>query len=415
MPAQPKLVAQPADDLEHLWLPYSQMKTASAPLKVARTEGARIILEDGRELIDGIASWWTACHGYNHPHIRAAVQKQLEMMPHVMFGGLVHEPAIRLSQRLSSLTKMDRVFFADSGSIAVEIALKIALQYWSNLGCSEKNRFICFANGYHGDTMGAMSVSDPSQSMHKAFKETVAKHYVVDVGDFAALESALKHTDVAGVIIEPLLQGAEGMKFHTPETLEKIYRLTKKHGAIFIADEIATGFGRTGTMFACEQAGFIPDILCVGKALTGGTMTLAATLASEEIFSAFYSDDKEKAFMHGPTYMANPLACAAANASLDLFESEPRLKQVAEIEKQLRAELEPCWEFSNVADVRVMGATGVVELKDMNVQKLREAFVERGVWIRPIKNVIYLMPCFTIPSHQLQKLTHNITQIAAKF
>ncbi len=417
---QPKQKFLPLEDdwydsgLASIWLPYAQMKTALPPLPVVRTEGSRIILADGRELIDGIASWWTACHGYNHPHIRACIQKQLEIMPHVMFGGLVHEPAIRLSQRLYALTGMNRVFFADSGSIAVEIALKMALQYWNNLGKSEKNRFICFKNGYHGDTMGAMSVSDPSQSMHKAFKETVTKQYVADVADVAGFEALLKNKDVAGVIIEPLLQGAEGMKFHSAETLAEIYRLTKKYGVLFIADEIATGFGRTGTMFACEQAKITPDIMCVGKALTGGTMTLAATLASQDIFEAFLSDDPEKAFMHGPTYMANPLACAAANASLDLFESEPRLKQVAAIEKQLREELEPCRALPNVVDVRVMGAIGVVQLSKIDTQKLRKAFVERGVWIRPIKDVIYLMPAFTITPQELSQLTESIAAILRK-
>jgi adenosylmethionine---8-amino-7-oxononanoate aminotransferase len=401
-----------------LWLPYSQMKTAAAPLKVARTEGARIILEDGRELIDGIASWWTACHGYNHPHIRACVQKQLEVMPHVMLGGLVHEPALTLAQRLCALTKLSRAFFADSGSVAVEIALKMALQFWSNSGKPEKNTFLCFKNGYHGDTMGAMSVSDPSQSMHKAFKDAMPQQYVADVGDLTGFESLLKNKkDIAAVIIEPLLQGAEGMKFHTPETLAKIYALTKKYGALFIADEIATGFGRTGMMFACEQADIIPDIMCVGKALTGGTMTLAATLASQEIFDAFLSDDPNKAFMHGPTYMANALACAAANASLDLF-SPPQgggeyspLARVAAIEKQLREALEPCRKMKNVIDVRVMGAIGVVQLSKLDIQKLRNDFIERGVWIRPIKDVIYLMPTFTITEKELETLIKNIVEI----
>jgi adenosylmethionine-8-amino-7-oxononanoate aminotransferase len=401
-----------AQDDNHLWLPYSQMQTTAPPLKVATTVGSRIILADGRELIDGIASWWTSCHGYNHPHIRETVQKQLETMPHVMLGGLVHEPAILLSQRLCALTKMSRVFFADSGSVAVEIALKMALQFWSNSGKPERNKFLCFKNGYHGDTMGAMSVSDPSQSMHKAFKDAVPKHYVADVSDLTGLEALLKNNhDVGAVIIEPLLQGAEGMKFHSAETLAEIYRLTKKYGALFIADEIATGFGRTKTMFACEQAGITPDILCVGKALTGGTMTLAATLASKEIFNAFLSADPQKAFMHGPTFIGNALACAAANASLDLFETEPRLKQVAVIEKQLREELESCRKLSNVIDVRVMGAVGVVQLKKMDIQKLRNDFVERGMWIRPIKDVIYLMPAFTISSQELSKLTKSIADI----
>jgi len=388
------------------------MKTALPPLAVARTEGSRIILADGRELIDGIASWWTACHGYNHPHIRAAVQKQLEIMPHVMLGGLAHEPALTLAKRLAALTGLPHVFFSDSGSVAVEVALKMTLQYWSNKAKPEKNRFICFANGYHGDTMGAMSISDPAQSMHKAFKDAVTKQYVVDVGDFAALEVLLKNKkDIAGVIIEPLVQCAEGMKFHSAETLAEIYHITKKYGVIFIADEIAVGFGRTGTMFACEQAGFVPDIMCVGKALTGGTMTLAATLASQEIFEAFYSDDPTHAFMHGPTYMANPLACAAANASLDLLEREPRLQQVKAIETQLREELEPCRNLKGVLDVRVKGAIGVVQLEKMDAQKLRQQFVERGVWIRPIKDVIYLMPAFTITPQELRTLTENIIKI----
>lgn len=392
--------------LPHIWLPYTRMQTAT-PLPVASTDGCKITLADGRELIDGIASWWTACHGYNHPHIRQGVEKQLAAMPHVMFGGLVHEPALTLAKRLSALTGLERVFFGDSGSVAVEIALKMALQYWQQSGKPEKNRFVCFHGGYHGDTMGAMSVSDPEHSMHSAFAGAVPKQYVADINDLRAFETLLAtHKDIAAVILEPLVQCAEGMRFHSAETLAEIHRITKKHGVLFIADEIATGFGRTGRMFACQEANITPDILCIGKALTGGTMTLAATLAQSFIFDAFTD-----AFMHGPTYMANPLACAAANASLDLFEREPRLKQVAAIESQLREELEPCRKLPGVIDVRVKGAIGVVQVEKMDIPVLRKQFAQRGVWIRPIKDVIYLMPAFTITPEELGKLTGSVREV----
>ena len=429
----------------HIWLPYTQMKTAT-PLPVVATDGCRIRLADGRELIDGIASWWTACHGYNHPYIRACVEKQLAAMPHIMFGGLVHEPALRLARRLAAIapTGLNRVFFADSGSIAVEVALKLALQYWRNAGKPGKDRFLCFRNGYHGDTLGAMSVSDPDRSMHKAFRNAVIKQYVVDIPAdeyaFAEFDSLLAGVtnNIAGVIIEPLVQGAEGMRFHSADVLAEIYRIAKKHDALFIADEIATGFGRTGAMFACQEAGIAPDILCLGKALTGGTMTLAATLAQDAIYEAFLGDSHERAFMHGPTFMANPLACAAANASLDLFEtpslraqrSNPDLdrrvadaprddgynwKQCVErIEAQLREELAPCAKLPGVVEVRVKGAIGVVQLKDPDIQELRKKFVERGVWIRPIKDVVYLMPAFTITPEELRTLTTSIASVLRK-
>ncbi|MGE0754024.1 MAG: adenosylmethionine--8-amino-7-oxononanoate transaminase [Alphaproteobacteria bacterium] len=402
--------------LPHVWLPYTQMHTAPLPAAVVSTQGCRITLEDGRELIDGIASWWSACHGYNHPHILDAMQAQLKKMPHVMFGGLVHEPALTLAERLCKLTTMDRVFFADSGSVAVEVALKMALQYWQNVGKPKKDRFICFRGGYHGDTLGAMSVSDPDGSLHSAFKNNVIKHFVIDIPSgeysFAELDSLLAgiHGEVAGLIMEPLVQGAGGMIFHSADTVAEIHRVCKKHGVLFIADEIATGFGRTGNMFACNEAGITPDIMCLGKALTGGTITLAATLASTEIFEAFLSEDAEKAFMHGPTYMANPLACTAANASLDLFESEPRLKQVEAIETQLTEELSACAPLPHVVDVRVKGAIGVVELEPGKLKKdaLRHAFIKQGVWIRPFGNIIYLMPAFTIAEKELTRLTEAV-------
>lgn len=404
--------------MPHIWLPYSQMKTATPSLPVVGTEGCRIRLEDGRELVDGVSSWWSACHGYNHPHIRERIEAQLDALPHVMFGGLVHEPALTLAQRLCAMTGMSRVFFSDSGSVAVEVALKMALQYWRNTGKPQKDRFLCFNHGYHGDTLGAMSVSDPERGMHKAFRNAVIKQFVVDVPadeyafqELDAVLTSLGHT-IAGLIIEPLVQGAGGMKFHSADVLAELHKLAHKHQLLFIADEIATGFYRTGTRFACEEAGIVPDILCLGKALTGGTLPMGATLASAAVFEAFYSDDAEAAFMHGPTYMANPLACAAAHASLDVFEQEPRAAQVEAIEAQLREQLEPCRGQRAVVDVRVKGAIGVVQmLPEVDVYALRPRFVERGVWIRPFGDIVYLAPPFTISREELTQLTSAICAV----
>lgn len=390
------------------------MKVAPPPVPVARTEGCRIILEDGRELIDGIASWWSACHGYNHPHILESVARQLATMPHVMFGGLAHEPAFRLAERLAAIAPggLSRVFFADSGSIAVEVALKIALQYWLNVGRAEKRRFVCFANGYHGDTLGAMAVSDPEQSMHKAFQHNIMRHHVADVPtdrtSLADLDAFLAGVadETAAMIIEPLIQGAGGMKFHSPEMLRGVRELAAKHQILFIADEIATGFWRTGSRFACEAAGIAPDLLCLGKALTGGTVTMGATLARESIFEAFLSDDWSAALMHGPTFMANPLACASALASLNLFEQGDWAAKVRAIEDGLRAGLEPCRGLAGVVDVRVLGAVGVVQLApDIDLFALRPRFVERGVWIRPFGDIVYLMPPLVIEPADLEILT----------
>lgn len=408
------------EGMPHIWLPYSQMKTAIPSLPVIGTQGSRIMLADGRELIDGVASWWTACHGYNHPYLLQAVEAQLRSFPHVMFGGLVHEQALRLAKRLSKITPagLNRVFFSDSGSVAVEVALKIALQYWRNHGKPLKDRFICFTHGYHGDTAGAMSVSDPEKSLHKAFRSAVIKQYVVDIPTdeyaFAEFDSLLaaQHGQIAGLIIEPLVQGAGGMKFHEPDVLAEIQRIARKHNILFIADEIATGFGRTGSMFACDQAGISPDIMCIGKALTGGVMTLGATLVQDAVFEAFYDDNPDHAFMHGPTYMANPLACAAANASLDLFEQEPRLKQVEAIEAQLQESLEPCRKLPHVADVRVRGAIGVVQMEaGFDVYALRPKFTQQGVWIRPFEDIVYLTPALTISSAELRTLTDSIVTV----
>lgn len=406
--------------LPHVWLPYCQMKVAPPPLPVVRTEGCRIVLADGRELIDGIASWWSACHGYNHPRIREAVERQLATMPHVMFGGLAHESAFRLAERLSAMApgELSRVFFADSGSIAVEVALKIALQYQLNVGRPEKRRFVCFTDGYHGDTFGAMAVSDPERSMHRAFQHNLTRHHVVDVPvDGASLEKldaflAMVSHETAAMIIEPLVQGAGGMRFHSPETLGAVRALAEKHEILFIADEIATGFWRTGRRFACEAAGIAPDLLCVGKALTGGTVTMGATLAREEIFEAFLSDDWNAALMHGPTYMANPLACAAAQASLDLFEEGDWEARVQTIEEGLRVGLEPCRGLPGVVDVRVRGAVGAVQLDPgVDVFALRPRFVDQGVWIRPFGDVAYLMPPLVIGPDDLATLTAAIREV----
>ncbi len=406
--------------LPHVWLPYTQMCTAPPPLPVVATEGSRIKLADGRELIDGIASWWTACHGYNHPHIAEAVTRQLRTMPHVMFGGLAHEPALTLARRLAALlpAPLSRVFFCDSGSVAVEVAMKMAVQFWLNQGVSGRTKFLSFRGGYHGDTFAAMSVCDPEEGMHSLFSGVLAKQIIVDLPTDepreAAFETALDaHAQtLAAIVVEPLAQGAGGMIFHSPEVLRKLRRAADRHGVLLIFDEVFTGFGRTGTLFACEAAGVVPDIIALSKALTGGTMGLAATIATSAVFEAFLSEDPAHALMHGPTFMANPLACAAANASLDLFESEPRLQEVAAIAAALRRDLEPCRELPGVRDVRVQGAIGVVELGSIDdMTALKRRFVEAGVWVRPFRNIVYLTPAFTIGEDDLKRLTDAIVAV----
>jgi adenosylmethionine-8-amino-7-oxononanoate aminotransferase len=397
------------------------MKTATPPLAVTATHGSRIVLADGRELIDGIASWWTACHGYNHPHIRAAVERQLATMPHVMFGGLVHEPALTLARRLVGLLApgdLDRVFFSESGSVAVEVALKMAVQYWRNQGRRGRTRFLAFTGGYHGDTTGAMAVSDPQGSMHAAFRgwlpEQITVDLPVDEKSTAAFETALeRHAhELAAIIVEPLVQGAGGMRFHDAKVLRTLRTTADRHELLLIFDEIFTGFGRTGAMFAFQAAGVVPDIVTLSKALTGGTLPLAATIAGKKVFEAFWSDDPSHALMHGPTFMANPLACAAANASLDLFEREPRLDQVTKISGALAAGLEPCRKLPGVKNVRVKGAIGVVELERIeDLNALRQRFVAEGVFIRPFGTVVYLTPAFTIAEAELAKLTDTVRRV----
>jgi adenosylmethionine-8-amino-7-oxononanoate aminotransferase len=404
----------------HVWRPYCQMKTAPAPLAVARTDGVRLILEDGRELVDGIASWWTACHGYNHPHIREAVIRQLERAPHIMFGGLAHEPAYRLATRLAALLPGDlnHVFFAESGSVSVEIAMKMALQYWINRGVAGRNRFLSFLGGYHGDTLATMTVCDPEEGMHSLFAGVMPSQHVTplpqdDEGE-AALDTFLERygPEIAAIVVEPRVQGAGGMRFHDDEVLIRLRRLADRHDVLLIFDEIFTGFARTGSLFACEGAGVTPDIITLSKALSGGTLPLSAAIASTRVFDAFWSDDVGAALMHGPTFMANPLACAAANASLDLFETGAWKKNVPRIERGLAEGLELCRGLPGVVDVRTRGAIGVVEFdQPVDVGDLTDRFTAEGVWIRPMGKVVYLTPPLVIGDEDLALLTGAIRRV----
>jgi adenosylmethionine-8-amino-7-oxononanoate aminotransferase len=399
------------------------MKTAAPPLPVVAARGSRMVLADGRELVDGVASWWTAAHGYNHPHIADAVSRQLAAMPHVMFGGLAHQPAYDLARRLAAMMPegLERVFFTDSGSVAVEVAMKMAVQSWLNRGVRGRTRFLAFKGGYHGDTIATMAVCDPDEGMHALFKGLLPENPILplpaDAESAAALDAWLdRHAGgLAGILVEPLVQGAGGMLFHPPQVLRALRAAADRHGLYLIFDEIFTGFGRTGTMFAMDQAGVVPDIVTLSKALTGGTLPLAATVAHARVFEAFWSDDPTHALMHGPTFMANPLACAAAGASLDLFEREDRLGQAATIAAALREGLEPCRALATVADVRVLGAVGVVEMaRDQDCDLLRSKFVERGVWIKPFGRTVYLTPALTIPGEELRLLTDAVAAVLSE-
>jgi adenosylmethionine---8-amino-7-oxononanoate aminotransferase len=405
--------------LKHVWLPYTQMKTAELPAPVVSAQGARLQLADGTELIDGIASWWTACHGYGHPYILKKVVDQLEKMPHVMFGGLAHEPGYRLAERLAAALPGDlnHVFFTESGSVAVEVAMKMAAQFWLNQR-QPRTKFVSFRHAYHGDTFATMAICDPEEGMHKTFRGVFPEQFLTLLPDskenYDQLDRFLgkNRTEIAAVVVEPLVQGAGGMKFHDASVLNNLKSLCNRHDLLLIFDEIFTAFGRTGTMFACEQAGVAPDIICLSKALTGGTMPLAATVASEKVYQGFLSDDPDAALMHGPTYMAYPLGCAAANASLDLFESEPRLRQVATIEAQLKDELSRCSRASGVKEVRVKGAVGVVQMdRPVPSVELRTRFIEKGCWIKPFGDVIYLTPPFVIEERDLSSLTRAIAEV----
>ena len=400
------------------------MQTAPAPLHAARTAGNRIILDDGRELIDAVSSWWTAAHGYNHPHIVMTMEKQLHDMPHVMFGGLIHKPAEQLAARLATLLPgpLNRVFFADSGSVSVEVALKMAVQFWINQGNRKRNQFLSFHDGYHGDTLAAMSVTDPDEGMHALFRGYLPEQFIAplprDNAMRAEFEQLLeKHKDeIAAIIIEPLVQCAGGMKMHDPAVLKTVADAARDAGVLLICDEIAVNFGRTGTLFAHMQADVAPDIICLGKALTGGAINLAATVSTSDVFAAFLSNDPDAALMHGPTYMANPLACAAANASIDLFETEPRLQQASAIEKQLQRELTPLAHVPGVVEIRVKGAVGAVEVVDLHdLVWLKAQFVDAGVWLRPFGNVVYTMPPLTVTPSELTSITSAMAEILPRW
>lgn len=408
----------------HLWLPYAQMQTQPLPEAAVRAKGVRIVLADGAELIDGTSSWWTACHGYAHPHIAEAVSAQLEKLPHVMLGGFIHEPVARLAGRLAKMLpgNLGHVFFSESGSVSVEIAMKMAVQFWRNKGDQRRIKFVSFRHGYHGDTMAAMSVCDPDEGMHTLFKGVIPEQFVLDLprdeAGQAAFDGFLEReaNGIAAVLLEPLVQAAGGMKFHSADVVARIAESCRRHGVLLVLDEIATGFGRTGSMFACEQADVVPDIVTLSKALTGGTLPLAATVATDRVYAGFLSDDAAKAFMHGPTYTGNALATAAANASLDLFEREDRLAQAAAIETQLAEELAECADLPCVTDVRVKGAIGVVQLDRMpDLITLRKRFTAEGVWVRPFGDFVYLMPPLVIEPEDLRLLTRAVRDVVGEW
>ena len=408
------------DGLPHVWQPYTQHQTAPLPAPVVGSEGVRLQLDDGRWLIDGVASWWTAVHGHAHPHILGALHHQLDTLPHVMFGSVAHAPASTLARRLASLLPGDlnHVFFAESGSVSVEVAMKMAVQFHLNRG-QRRTRFLSFHHGYHGDTLATMSVCDPDRSMHAHFAGFLPEqlHAGLPTGPdtLAALEQLLAehHPSLAAMMVEPLVQGAGGFRMHTADTLRHLRRLCDQYGLLLIFDEIATGFGRTGSLFACEQADVVPDIITLSKALTGGVMPLSCAVARTSVFEAFASDRADHALMHGPTFMANPLACAAANASLDLFESEPRLAQARALQQWFTEDLEGATELPGVVDVRVKGAVAVIEVATLADQtRLMRLGIDQGVWLRPFGGCIYATPPLILTREETRQVAHAMRTMA---